>query len=67
MMCRRSPPNRLIAWLVLPLALMLTVLGGGCASNPDRVTDPRDPLEPFNRAVFRFNTDFMQMAADGTL
>lgn len=43
-------------WLVL--ALTLPLLGGGCASNPNRVTDPRDPLEPFNRAVFRFNTDF---------
>jgi len=48
----------MITWLVLPLALLLMLLGGGCASNPDRVTDPRDPLEPFNRAVFRFNTDF---------
>jgi len=57
-MCRRSPPCQVTAWLVLPLSLMLALMGGGCASNPDRVTDPRDPLEPFNRAVFRFNTDF---------
>jgi phospholipid-binding lipoprotein MlaA len=34
------------------------LLVGGCASDPHRVADPRDPLEPFNRAVFRFNTDF---------
>lgn len=57
-MCRRRPPLRVPAWLGLPLALMLVLPGGGCASNPNRVTDPRDPLEPFNRAVFRFNTDF---------
>ncbi len=38
---------------------MLAVLvAAGCASNSSRVTDPRDPLEPFNRAVYRFNTDF---------
>lgn len=54
----RTPPYPVVTWMVLPLALMLALLGGGCASNPDRVTDPRDPLEPFNRAVFRFNTDF---------
>lgn len=37
---------------------LLALLTAGCASNPNRVVDPRDPLEPFNRAVFRFNTDF---------
>jgi phospholipid-binding lipoprotein MlaA len=47
-----------VTWIVASLALMVMLLGGGCASNPERVTDPRDPLEPFNRAVFRFNTDF---------
>lgn len=55
-MCRRRPPSRIVPWLAL--ALTLPLLGVGCASNPDRVADPRDPLEPFNRAVFRFNTDF---------
>ena len=38
--------------------LLAALATGGCASNPERVSDPRDPLEPFNRAVFRFNTDF---------
>ena len=38
--------------------LSATLLIGGCASTPARVKDPRDPLEPFNRAVFRFNSDF---------
>jgi phospholipid-binding lipoprotein MlaA len=57
-MHRRRPPHRVATWLVLPLALLLSFLGGGCASNPNRVKDPRDPLEPLNLAVFRFNTDF---------
>lgn len=35
--------------------LIAALLAGGCASTPD---DPRDPLEPYNRAMFRFNTDF---------
>ncbi|QIK39146.1 VacJ family lipoprotein [Caldichromatium japonicum] len=30
----------------------------GCTSQPERVPNPRDPLEPFNRVVFRFNRDF---------
>lgn len=30
----------------------------GCASDPNRVADPRDPLELYNRAMNRFNTDF---------
>ncbi|EGV29085.1 VacJ family lipoprotein [Thiorhodococcus drewsii AZ1] len=39
-------------------ALLTALLVVGCASNPERVADPRDPLEPYNRAVYRFNTDF---------
>ncbi len=50
---KSTPRTRRLVDLVLPALLV-----AGCASNPDRVTDPRDPLEPFNRAVFRFNTDF---------
>lgn len=37
--------------LLLPFSLMLAVLTTGCASHGD----PRDPLEPMNRAVHRFN------------
>ena len=37
-------------------AVLAALLVGGCASNPDR--DPQDPLEPYNRAMFRFNNDF---------
>lgn len=42
-------------WLVLALVPWLAI---ACSSNPNRVSDPRDPLEPYNRAVYRFNTDF---------
>ena len=37
------------AWL----AAALLVLASGCATGVD--ADPRDPLEPLNRAVYRFN------------
>ena len=41
--------------LNLPLRLLplLLALAGGCATTEDR--DPRDPFEPMNRAVYRFN------------
>jgi len=57
MCCSRSQFG-VRAWIGLPLILLAVLLAAGCASNPDRVSDPRDPLEPFNRAVYRFNTDF---------
>ncbi|ADC62840.1 MlaA family lipoprotein [Allochromatium vinosum] len=44
--------TRALAWLVAPTLLL------GCASKPDRELDPRDPLEPLNRATFRFNMNF---------
>ena len=40
--------NRPLRMLCLVLAL-----AGGCATTEDR--DPRDPLEPMNRAIYRFN------------
>lgn len=43
---------RALAWFAIPMLLL------GCASKPDREVDPRDPLEPYNRATFRFNMDF---------
>ena len=39
---------------ILGLALSMAVLAG-CATGPD--AHPRDPLEPFNRGVSRFNDD----------
>lgn len=47
--CRRRPALG---------ALLVLTLTAGCASTPSRITEPRDPLEPFNRAVYRFNSDF---------
>jgi phospholipid-binding lipoprotein MlaA len=42
------------------VAAALTVLAAlsGCASVPPEAQDPRDPWQPYNRAVFKFNTDF---------
>lgn len=48
--------NRL--WLRALSGLLGPALVLGCASQPDRDVDPRDPLEPYNRAAFRFNMDF---------
>jgi len=39
--------------LSLRMLSLLLVLAGGCATTEDR--DPRDPLEPMNRAIYRFN------------
>ncbi|MBV8032266.1 MAG: VacJ family lipoprotein [Betaproteobacteria bacterium] len=40
---------------------MACALTAGCASAPD--ADPRDPLEPMNRAITRFNDGFDQAIA----
>ena len=39
------------------LLVPIMALFAGCASTPDDYRDPRDPLEPYNRAMHRFNTD----------
>ena len=38
--------------------LVLAALALGCSSIPEDQRDPKDPLEPYNRAMFKFNTDF---------
>ena len=44
------------------LALFLAILAAsGCATSPD--ADPRDPLEPMNRAVYKFNDTFDEAIA----
>lgn len=45
--------NPLARRLHLILLAGLTALLTGCATGPD--ANPRDPLEPFNRGVYRFN------------
>ena len=47
-----TTPRRPTTRLALPLALSLSLLAG-CATGPD--ANPKDPLEPFNRSVYRFN------------
>jgi phospholipid-binding lipoprotein MlaA len=37
-------------------ALLAALAVSGCATSPD--ADPRDPLEPMNRAVYKFNDGF---------
>jgi phospholipid-binding lipoprotein MlaA len=44
------------------LVLFLAILAAsGCATSPD--ADPRDPLEPMNRAVYKFNDTFDEAIA----
>ena len=43
------------------LAVVAVALLAGCATGPDR--DPRDPLEPWNRAVYKFNDKVDQAVA----
>lgn len=47
-----NTPQHIPARLALPLAVSLSLLAG-CATGPD--ANPKDPLEPYNRSVYRFN------------
>jgi phospholipid-binding lipoprotein MlaA len=42
--------------VIRPLLVIAVMAVCGCASAPD--ADPRDPLEPMNRAMFKFNDTF---------
>jgi phospholipid-binding lipoprotein MlaA len=57
---RHQTGSRTYARLALGLAAALL---SGCASGP-RASDPRDPFEPYNRVVYRFNTDFHKAFVD---
>ena len=46
----KTNSKRALVWAALLVMAAMTV---GCASGPG--VDPRDPLEPFNRSVFKFN------------
>ena len=48
-MTRHPPLRRIVAAMLLMPLMCLS----GCATGPER--DPADPLEPLNRATFRFN------------
>ncbi|EIC22402.1 MlaA family lipoprotein [Thiorhodovibrio frisius] len=39
-------------------ACLMVIFAAGCASVPPEYRDPRDPWQPYNRAMFKFNTDF---------
>ncbi len=41
----------------LTTSVLIASLVGGCASGPN--SDPRDPIEPLNRAVYSFNNDLL--------
>jgi phospholipid-binding lipoprotein MlaA len=41
-------------------ALLVVGALSGCASLSDDYRDPRDPFEPYNRAMYQFNSDFDQ-------
>jgi phospholipid-binding lipoprotein MlaA len=41
--------------------ILVVAMVSGCATGPDR--DPRDPLEPMNRAVYKFNDTFDEAIA----
>ena len=43
---------------VLSLVLLTALLVSGCSSIPKEQRDPRDPWQLYNRAMFKFNTDF---------
>ena len=47
----------MIRWFVI----LAVAIASGCATGPDR--DPRDPLEPMNRAVYKFNDTFDDVIA----
>lgn len=44
-------------------AIVILVLGAGCASVPEEERDPRDPFEGFNRGVYKFNDTFDEYLA----
>ena len=43
--------------ILLTLGTSLVLVLGGCTSIPEDQRDPQDPLESYNRAMFKFNTD----------
>lgn len=54
---------------ILPFWVGAALVVSGCSSIPEAQRDPRDPWQLYNRAMFKFNTDFdnafMKPAAQG--
>src|ERR1700741_889357 len=50
-----------LGWRLYGAPVMLLALLSGCATGPN--ANPKDPLEPFNRAVFRVNDKLDQYVA----
>ena len=49
----KTNQNRAGGWLRLVMAAVVLAVLAGCATGPGK--NPRDPLEPFNRDMSRFN------------
>lgn len=56
--CGVAKPLSVLQLVGLCGALLAGFLGGGCASVPAEQRVPTDPWQPYNRAMFKFNTDF---------
>ena len=51
-------PTALVQWVRLACLGAFLALAAGCASLPEgHQSDPRDPFERYNRAMFDFNTE----------
>ena len=51
-------PAALVQWMRLACLGTFLALAAGCASLPEgHQSDPRDPFERYNRAMFDFNTE----------
>ncbi|HUK02815.1 MAG TPA: VacJ family lipoprotein [Steroidobacteraceae bacterium] len=52
-----------LPWLLVCVLLGTCALASGCATQPGAKKDPRDPIEPFNRAMFKFDDGFYKVIA----
>lgn len=52
---KTTTSNRILRGLALAASASVVLLAG-CATGPN--ANPADPIEPFNREVFRINDDF---------
>jgi phospholipid-binding lipoprotein MlaA len=45
-------------WYRLAMVMVAVAVVAGCSSVPKEYRDPRDPWQGYNRAMYKFNTDF---------